>query len=255
MNRIGVVGASGRTGQHVVEALLQSSSNTLHAALVSSGSSRLGEVIGSTGVAYSSGLRALADCDGVIDFSTPATSVAVARVCTEFKRPLIVATTGLSADDKQVIEQCSRVAPVCIAPNTSLAAAALKMAARYLQEILGPSFDIEVMEIHHRMKRDAPSGTALNVISALTDSNERVIFGREGLRKDGEIGVVSLRGGDVPGDHTVYFLGNGERIELTQRSQNRAIFGTGAVVLMERLLRKSAGLYLVEDLLQADKFD
>jgi 4-hydroxy-tetrahydrodipicolinate reductase len=219
--------------------------------LVSAGSNRLGEVIGSTGVAYSSDLAALGECDGVIDFSTPTTSVAVARVCAEYGKPLLVATTGLSADDKRVIEECARVAPVCIAPNTSLAATALKMAARYLQGILGPSFDIEVMEIHHRMKKDAPSGTALNVISGLTSSHESVVFGREGLRKDGEIGVVSLRGGDVPGDHTVYFLGNGERIELTQRSQNRAIFGAGAVVLMERLIGKSAGLYPVEDLLQA----
>ena len=251
MNRIGVVGASGRTGRYVVEALLSSSSSKLQVALVSSGSSRLGEEIGSTGVSYSSDFATLATCDGVIDFSTPASSVSVARLCAEFKKPLIVATTGLSADDSRVIEECARVAPVCIAPNTSLAATALKMAARYLQNILGPSFDIEVMEIHHRMKKDAPSGTALNVISGLSTSPESVIFGREGLRKEGEIGVVSLRGGDVPGDHTVYFLGNGERIELTQRSQNRAIFGSGAVVLMERLLQRSAGLYLVEDLLQS----
>lgn len=251
MNRIGVVGASGRTGHHVVEALLSSSSNALHAALVSSSSSRLGEAVGSSGVAYSSDITALIECDGVIDFSTPTTSVAVARVCAEHRKPLLVATTGLSADDTRIIGECARVAPVCIAPNTSLAATALKMAARYLQGILGSSFDIEVMEIHHRMKKDAPSGTALNVISGLTGSSESVVFGREGLRKDGEIGVVSLRGGDVPGDHTVYFLGNGERIELTQRAQNRAIFGTGAVVLIERLIGKPAGLYLVEDLLQA----
>ena len=250
MNRIGVVGASGRTGRFVVEALLSNSSSVLHAALVSASSARLGEVIGSTGVAYSSEMTALRDCDGVIDFSTPTSSTAVARICAEHVKPLLVATTGLSADDRRVIEECAQVAPVCIAPNTSLGATALKMAARYLQGILGPSFDIEVMEIHHRMKKDAPSGTALNVISGLTASNESVVFGREGLRTNGEIGVVSLRGGDVPGEHTVYFLGNGERIELTQRSQNRAIFGTGAVLLMERLIRKAPGLYLVEDLLQ-----
>ncbi|MEN9846947.1 MAG: dihydrodipicolinate reductase [Pseudomonadota bacterium] len=251
MNRIAVVGASGRTGQYVVEALLSSSSSTLCAALVSPSSNRLGEVIGSTGITYSSDFGSLRECDGVIDFSTPATTVTVARVCADYKKPLLVATTGLSVEDKRGIEECARVAPVCMAPNTSLAATALKMAARYLQGILGPSFDIEVMEIHHRMKKDAPSGTALNVISGLTSSHESVVFGREGLRKDGEIGVVSLRGGDIPGEHTVYFLGNGERIELTQRSQNRAIFGAGAVVLMERLIGKSAGLYLAEDLLQA----
>jgi 4-hydroxy-tetrahydrodipicolinate reductase len=251
MNKIGVVGATGRTGGHVVESLLDSSTSQLHAALVSPGSHRLGQLVGSTGIAYSCDLKALASCDGVIDFSTPSTSVAVARLCTELRKPLLVATTGLSADDMRVIGECSRVAPVSVAPNTSLAATALKMAARYLQEILGPSFDIEVMEIHHRMKKDAPSGTALNVIAGLAASKDSVVFGREGLRKEGEIGVVSLRGGDVPGDHTVYFLGNGERIELTQRAQNRAIFGRGAVVLMERLIRRPAGLYLVEDLLQS----
>jgi 4-hydroxy-tetrahydrodipicolinate reductase len=151
----------------------------------------------------------------------------------------------------QVIEESARRVPVCVAPNTSLAATALKMAARYLQGILGASFDIEVMEIHHRMKRDAPSGTALNVISGLTSSKDAVVFGREGLRQPGEIGVVSLRGGDVPGDHTVYFLGEGERIELTQRAQNRSIFGIGAVTLVERLVSRPPGLYRAEDLLSA----
>ena len=250
MNRIGVVGASGRTGSHVVEALIASATSKLQGAFVSASSARLGDVIGATGVAYSSDLERLADCDGVIDFSVPSTTVQVARLCAEYKKPLVVATTGLSAEDMKIVEACSKQVPVCVAPNTSLAATALKMAARYLQDILGPSFDIEVMEIHHRMKKDAPSGTALNVISGLSTSKESVVFGREGLRHSGEVGVVSLRGGDVPGDHTVYFLGNGERIELTQRAQNRGIFGTGAVVLIERLLKKPAGLYLVEDLLQ-----
>lgn len=251
MNRIGVVGASGRTGSHVVEALIASPTSRLQCAFVSAGSSRLGHVIGSTGVAYSSDLERLAECDGVIDFSVPSTTVQVARLCAEFKKPLVVATTGLSAAEMKIVEASSKQTPVCVAPNTSLAATALKMAARYLHELLGPSFDVEVMEIHHRMKKDAPSGTALNVISGLGVSKESVVFGREGLRHPGEVGVVSLRGGDVPGDHTVYFLGNGERIELTQRAQNRGIFGTGAVVLSERLLKKPAGLYLVEDLLQA----
>jgi len=251
MNRIGVVGASGRTGRYVVEALSCSPTSKLHGAFVSPSSSHLGEVLDTTGVAYSSNLDLLAECDGVIDFSVPSTTARVARLCAALKKPLVVATTGLSPEEMNLVEACAKEAPVCVAPNTSLAATALKMAARYLQEILGPSFDIEVMEIHHRMKKDAPSGTALNVISGLTAPKESVVFGREGLRQPGEVGVVSLRGGDVPGDHTVYFLGNGERIELTQRAQNRGIFGAGAVVLIERLLRKPAGLYRVEDLLQA----
>lgn len=250
MNRIGVVGASGRTGRHVVDALRESSTSELRAAIVSAQSSHLGKRVEGSTLTYSSDLSALRECDGVIDFSVPASSVRVAAACSEFSKPLLVATTGLSASEVKTIESLAERAPVCVAPNTSLAATALKMAARYLQGILGPAFDIEVMEIHHRMKRDAPSGTALNVISALTDSRESVVFGREGLRRQGEVGVVSLRGGDVPGDHTVYFLGDGERIELTQRAQNRGIFGVGAVVLMERLLARPKGLYLPEDLLR-----
>lgn len=249
MNRIGVVGASGRTGRFVVNALGQSATSVLHAAVVSAESARLGVEVDGTGVRYTSDLSALLECDGVIDFSVPASSVRVAHLCAEHSKPLLVATTGHSIGEVKAIEEAARRAPVCVAPNTSLAATALKMAARYLQGILGSAFDVEVMEIHHRMKRDAPSGTALNVISALTSSKDAVVFGREGLRQPGEIGVVSLRGGDVPGDHTVYFLGEGERIELTQRAQNRSIFGVGAVVLVERLLSKPSGLYRAEDLL------
>ena len=249
MNRVVVVGASGRTGRHVVEALEKSATSALHSAIVSPESSWLGQKVGGTALTYSCDLSVLKECDGVIDFSVPASSVRVAEMCALYEKPLLVATTGHSAAEMQIVESAAERVPVCIAPNTSLAATALKMAARYLQGVLGPAFDIEVMEIHHRMKRDAPSGTALNVISVLTDSKESVVFGREGLRHPGEIGVVSLRGGDVPGDHTVYFLGGGERIELTQRAQNRGIFGGGAVVLLERLLSKPSGLYQAEDLL------
>lgn len=253
MNRVGVVGASGRTGRYVVEALEASATSALHAAVVSEKSPHLGAQVNGTGVRYTADLSALRECDGVIEFSVPASTARVARLCAEHSKPLLVATTGHSAAETQVIEEVAKMVPVCVAPNTSLAATALKMAARYLQGILGPSFDVEVMEIHHRMKRDAPSGTALNVISALTNSKDDVIFGREGLRQSGEIGVVSLRGGDVPGDHTVYFLGDGERIELTQRAQNRGIFGVGAVTLLERLISRPPGLYRAEDLLHVGK--
>ncbi len=249
MNRIGVVGASGRTGRFVVEALGQSATSVLHAAVVSADSSLLGAQVHGTEIRYTSDLNALLECDGVIDFSVPASTVRVAHLCAEHSKPLLVATTGHSIAEVKTIEEAARRAPVCVAPNTSLSATALKMAARYLQGILGQAFDVEVMEIHHRMKRDAPSGTALNVISALTSSKDSVVFGREGLRQPREIGVASLRGGDVPGDHTVYFLGEGERIELTQRAQNRSIFGLGAVALVERLIAQPCGLYRAEDLL------
>ena len=249
MNKIGVVGALGRTGRHVVEALAASSTSELQEALVSPGSPMVGSCVAESEVVYSSDLACLERCDGVIDFSSPANTAKVARECASLRKPLLVATTGLEEDELKEIRECAKFAPVCVAPNTSLGATALAMAARYLQKVLGDSFDIEVMEIHHRMKKDAPSGTARAVVSNLTGGGASVVFGREGLRAAGEIGVVSLRGGDVPGDHTVYFLGEGERLEIAHRSQTRAIFGKGAVVLMEKLLSRGPGLYTVEQLL------
>lgn len=249
MSKIGVVGALGRTGRHVVEALSTSSTSTLQEAVVSPGSPMVGSCVGESEVVYTSDLGRLAGCEGVIDFSNPANTAKVAATCAALKKPLLVATTGLSDDELRAINECAKCVPVCIAPNTSLGATALAMAARYLKRVLGDAFDIEVMEIHHKMKRDAPSGTARAVVSNLTADDTRVVFGREGVRAPGEIGVVSLRGGDVPGDHTVYFLGEGERIELTHRAQSRAIFGRGAVVLVEKLIGRKPGLYTVEQLL------
>ena len=118
-----------------------------------------------------------------------------------------------------------------------------------MQELSGAAFDVEVMEIHHRMKRDAPSGTARALVSAVMSEGQRAVFGREGLRQPDEVGVVSLRGGDVPGDHTVYFLGDGERLELSHKVSDRRVFGAGAVTLAERLIGKKAGLYSVRTLL------
>jgi 4-hydroxy-tetrahydrodipicolinate reductase len=127
------------------------------------------------------------------------------------------------------------------------------MASTYLRSVLGPSFDVEVMEIHHRMKRDAPSGTALKVVEDLLTPGSTIVTAREGLRRSGEVGVVSLRGGDVAGEHTVFFLGDGERIEVTQRVQSRSVFGAGAVVLVDRLATRSPGLYDVRHLLEVGR--
>jgi 4-hydroxy-tetrahydrodipicolinate reductase len=136
-----------------------------------------------------------------------------------------------------------------IASNTSIGAAVLGLVAEYAKSLLGDSFDVEMMEIHHKKKRDAPSGTALTVLSGLAQSGEAIVFGRPGLRKPEEIGVVSLRGGDVVGEHTVYFLGDAERIEITHRATDRRVFAAGAVRLMERLLTRPPGLCVVRDLL------
>lgn len=248
MSRFAVVGASGRTGSHVVQALAESKDSSLGVALVSATSASLGVSVPRSDVSYSSDLSALQRCDGVIDFSTPVSTLEIARRCAEYRKPLLVGTTGLGAAELSALDECARVVPVCLSTNTSVGATVLAMAATYMQRLLGPSFDVEVMEIHHRMKRDAPSGTAKTVVAGLAADN-KVVFGREGERRAGEIGVVSLRGGDVPGDHTVFFFGEGERLEVSHRAQNRGIFGRGAVVLAERLIGRQPGFYTVQELL------
>ena len=249
MRRIAVVGASGRTGSKVVSALVSDAQSDLCAAIVSLSSKVLGQKVIGSSVLYSSDLEILQACDGVIDFSTPEVSARVAEVCVKYRKPLLVATTGHTSEQQETLEASARSIPLCIAANTSVGAIALAMAARYLKKLLGETFDVEVMEMHHRMKRDAPSGTAKEVLKGLSESSDQIVFGREKERRSGEVGVVSVRGGDVPGDHTVFFLGEGERLEVIHRAQNREIFGRGAVVLMCRLCDRPPGFYSAQELL------
>jgi 4-hydroxy-tetrahydrodipicolinate reductase len=256
LKRIGVVGATGRTGAQVVEVLKSHPRCRLAAAVVSAQSAQRGVALAGTQVVAQSDYSVLTQCDGVIDFSTPAASAAVAAVCAERGTPLLVATTGHNAEQRAALEPYAQKLPLCCAPNTSIGATVLALAAEFVHGLLGPTFDVEVLEVHHRMKRDAPSGTARMIVQRMQDgaaerdgTTPALVFGREGVRQPGEIGVVALRGGDVVGDHTVYFLGSGERIELTHQANSRAVFAIGAVTLIERLMGRPPGLYAVRELL------
>ena len=249
MNRIGVVGATGRTGSKVLEAVLASKSAVLAAAIASPRSPKAGAVVPGAEVTYSIDLASLKGCDVVIEFTNPETSIQVVEQCADLAVPVLVATTGHSEELVQRITRAASRIPIVVAPNTSLGAAILSFLTEQARELSAGSFDIEVMEIHHRMKKDAPSGTARALVSAATSAGQQVVFGREGLRGEDEVGVVALRGGDIPGDHTVYLLGEGERIELTHRVHDRRVFGAGAVTLAERLIGRKPGLYTVRSLL------
>jgi 4-hydroxy-tetrahydrodipicolinate reductase len=242
MMKIGVVGATGRTGRFVVEAILARSDLRLGAALVSPRSKSLGAIVAGTEVQFSDDINALANTDLVIEFSTPDASVGVVEFCSARGIPVLVATTGHSPEQVARLNELGKRVALGITPNTSVGAAVLTSLAVRAKELLGPGFDIEVLDIHHRMKRDAPSGTAKSVIRPLVEDSD-VVFGRAGLRRSGEVGVAALRGGDVVGDHTVYFLGEGERIEITHRVSTRAVFGQGAVALAVKLKGMSPGIY------------
>lgn len=248
MIKVGVVGASGRTGACVVQALGEGTNTVLCGAVVPARSAKLGSVVHGTSVQYSGELDALRGSEVVIDFSTPDNSIAVVEWCAANRVPVLIGTTGHSVAELEQLKRLATQIPVALTPNTSLGAAALIALTEQAKKLLGPGFDIEVLEIHHRMKKDAPSGTARAIVNPIADG-ETVVFGREGLRAEGEIGVVSLRGGDVCGDHTVYFLGHGERIELSHRVSSRAVFGEGAVRLAVLLLTASPGVYSARDLL------
>jgi 4-hydroxy-tetrahydrodipicolinate reductase len=248
MTKVGVVGASGRTGAFVVQSVGEGTNTVLCGAVVSARSAKLGCVVHDTGVQYSSELGALLGSEVVIDFSTPDNSIAVAEWCAAHRVPVLIGTTGHSVVQLEQLKRLATQIPIALTPNTSLGAAALIALTEQAKKLLGPGFDIEVLEIHHRMKKDAPSGTARAIVNPIS-GGDTVVFGREGLRREREIGVVSLRGGDVCGDHTVYFLGHGERIELSHRVSSRAVFGQGAVRLAVRLVPAPAGVYSARDLL------
>jgi 4-hydroxy-tetrahydrodipicolinate reductase len=257
--KIGIIGATGRTGKRVVERVLSDSALQLQVAIASAHSPHLGALVeGSATCYYSSDIESLESCDGVIDFSVPACAERVATVCARRKIPLLLATTGLTPDQKIRIEEICKEIPLCITSNTSLGATVVGILAAQAVKLLGAEFDCEVVEMHHKMKLDAPSGTAKMIIDQILEADRMEvdgkpplmpIFGRTGLRKEREVGVVSLRGGDEAGEHTVYYFGASERIEISHKVKDRAVFAHGAVVLIKRLIASTAGLYTPKKLL------
>ena len=197
-------------------------------------------------------------CDVVIDFSLPETTDALIEAVVAAKKPLVVGTTGHDDRARARIAGAAKSVPLLLASNFSIGVNALFWLARKAAEILGPDFDLEVIETHHRLKKDAPSGTARRLVEVLAEARQLNLghdlrygrVGEAGPRAAGEIGVHSVRGGDVVGDHTVLFAGMGERMELTHRSSNRETFGAGALRAAAWLAaQKSGRIYDMEDVL------
>ena len=196
-------------------------------------------------------------CDVVIDFSAREATVEVARLCAENKKALVIGTTGHTDTDTFEIKKNQAKIPMVWASNFSTGVNTLFWLTRKAAEILGPDFDLEVVEMHHRLKKDAPSGTAKSLAEILADVrklqyNEAARHGREGLvgeRTQSEIGVHSIRGGDVVGDHTVIFANVGERVELTHKASSRDTFANGALRAAQWLAKQKPGLYDMQDVL------
>jgi 4-hydroxy-tetrahydrodipicolinate reductase len=196
-------------------------------------------------------------CDVVIDFSNPSATDALGRACRDAKKPVVIGTTGHSEKERRLIEEMAKSVPVVFSPNFSVGVNALFWLTRKAAQMLGEDYDLEIIEMHHRLKKDAPSGTAKKLAEILgevreLDYNKNVRHGREGLvgeRPAKEIGVHSIRGGDVVGDHTVTFAGAGERLELTHKAASRETFAGGALRAARWIVGQPPGLYSMENVL------
>lgn len=190
------------------------------------------------------------DFDVIIDFSRPATLPAIIALAKERRAPAVIATTGYTASELDNINKLSESVPVFRSANMSLGIAAVKAAARTVQAILGDAFDIEIVEKHHNQKADSPSGTALLLADALCD-RDRQVFGRNGKRNVGEVGIVSVRGGGVVGEHEIGFYGSDEIVTVAHSARSRRLFAAGAYKAADYLLDKKSGLYDMDDLVAA----
>jgi len=197
---------------------------------------------------------AMERCDVAIDFSQADTIEEICRAALTYRRPLVIGTTGHSAEQRGMIENVAQSVPVVLASNFSVGVNALFWLTRKAAELLGPGFDLEIVEMHHRMKKDAPSGTAKTLAEILQKARKtnKVRHGREGNlgeRDPSEIGIHSIRGGDAVGDHTVVFAGPGERLELTHRASSRETFAKGALRAARWVTDRPPGLYSMRDVL------
>ncbi|EDP76064.1 4-hydroxy-tetrahydrodipicolinate reductase [Hydrogenivirga sp. 128-5-R1-1] len=260
--RVVVCGALGRMGRRIIELSLQDPEVEVvggveHPDCIPS--LDLGEALSKEelrGVLLTSRLEELLpSCNVVIEFSGNTTAaVGHTKLATLDGKAVVIGTTGFTEGEVKDIEECSKNAPVLLSPNMSLGVNLLfklvETAARVLKD---KNFDMEVVEVHHRFKKDAPSGTAVKLTEILKETADlkKVVHGREGEapREQGELGVFAVRGGDVVGDHTVYFLGFGERIELTHRATSRDTFAKGSVEAAKWIKGKEPGMYTMFDVL------
>jgi len=263
-----IVGVSGRMGQALVRLACELPEVRITGAVASPGSASLGRDAGVLAGVSPLGLEvtsdlpaALAAADVAIDFSQPHATRANIAACCAARKPLLVGTTGFAAEVTEAeLDAAARDIPLLIAPNTSLGVALLMQLVRTAARALPPEFDIEVVEAHHRMKRDAPSGTALALGRAAGEGRglvpSEVLLGasapRLGPRRQGEIGFAVIRGGDLVGEHTVLFAGPAEELRLSHRADDRGIFARGALKAAQWLLRQPPGRYGMSDIVEAD---
>jgi 4-hydroxy-tetrahydrodipicolinate reductase len=262
--KIGILGCAGRMGRMLLKEVIESPEAELAGGIERPGSPALGVDLGVLAGLDAQGLTASDDvdalfeaADAVIDFTSPAATVGHAALAAQHGTALIVGTTGMEEDDVAMLREVAKAIPVVFAPNMSVGVNLLFALTERVAAILGEEYDIEIVEMHHKHKVDAPSGTALGLGRAaaagrgvaLDDVATRVRDGVTGPRESGSIGFATLRGGDVVGDHTVMFATEGERIELTHKASDRKVFAKGAIRAALWTRNNGPALYSMRDIL------
>ena len=262
--KIGILGCAGRMGRTLVKEVLETEGVELSCGLEPHDSPLIGKDIGTLigndqiGVAVTDDLESfVSNADAVIDFTAPAATIATAEAAARHNTIHIIGTTGLDSGQEEQLRQYARNIPIVYASNMSVGVNLLLHLIEKVAATLDEQFDIEIVEMHHNQKVDAPSGTALALGKAAADGRNVALAdvacksreGHTGKRPQGEIGFATLRGGDVVGDHTVIFAGAGERIELTHKASNRTIYAKGAVRAALWAANQQPGLYTMQDVL------
>jgi 4-hydroxy-tetrahydrodipicolinate reductase len=264
MTRIAIAGAAGRMGKALIEATKVNPAATLNGAVVRLGSTLIGVDAGEFGGVGKLNVKIVGDIlqaieqfDVLIDFSSPAATLANVKICAAHGKPIVVGTTGFSDAEKAELLSYQTEIPLLLSANFStgvnLCFKLLDIAAR----VLGDEYNVEIYEAHHRHKIDSPSGTAVRMGEVLANALERdlkqvAVYGREGqigARPRDTIGFATVRGGDVVGDHTVMFMADGERVEITHKASSRLAFANGAVRAAIWLQQQKSGLFDMQDVL------
>ncbi len=241
MIRLVIVGSKGRMGQMLITCAARQADLSV-----------VGQVDQGDDLA-----SALTGADVVVDFSLHEATTGVASLCAEYAKPLVIGTTGHTPAEKTQVTAFAARIPMVWTSNYSTGVNTLFWLSRKAAEILGPGYDLEIVEMHHRLKKDAPSGTAISLAEILADVRRKQLadvarHGRSGMvgeRTDHEIGIHAVRGGDVVGDHTVIFAASGERLELTHKATSRETLANGALRAARWVLDQAPGLYTMQDVL------
>jgi 4-hydroxy-tetrahydrodipicolinate reductase len=262
--KIGVVGCGGRMGRMLVAEIAATEGCTIAGGSEAPGSGYVNQDIGELAGLGRIGIpvgetvdKLMRDSDVVLEFTSPTATAEHAALAAKLGKAMVIGTTGLSAEQGDAVRSAAGSIPIVWAPNMSLGINVLLSVVEEVARRLGPDWDIEIIEMHHRGKIDAPSGTALALGQAAAAGREVVLEqveqrardGITGPRRSGDIGFAALRGGDVTGDHHVVFAGAGERLELIHRATTRAIYAKGAVRAARWVVGRPAGLYGLKEVL------